>query len=161
MNTFLQLPAERRLFAFRQVFHYPTVFEPGAVGYVRPVVKIELGARSDDWPHEEKSIQPYVIEHFPALDPDSTIQVRVFRSNIYRNVIVRSRGWDDLSFMAMGSRLPRSTGSCLRGQRNSARRVLCPGITGRGNAPLRFGARMTGALQGASSTQASVVPARR
>jgi len=31
---------------------------------------IELGARSDDWLHEEKSIQPYVIEQFPALDAD-------------------------------------------------------------------------------------------
>lgn len=59
------------------LFHYPTVFEPDAAGYVRPVVKIELGARSDDWPHEEKAVQPYVIEHFPALDPDATIQVRV------------------------------------------------------------------------------------
>jgi len=30
------------------LFHYPSVFPPGAAGYVRPVVKIELGARSDD-----------------------------------------------------------------------------------------------------------------
>lgn len=59
------------------LFHYPSVFPPGAAGYVRPVVKIELGARSDDWPHEEKPIQPYVIEHFPALDPDSAFSVRV------------------------------------------------------------------------------------
>jgi hypothetical protein len=40
------------------LFHYPSVFPPGAAGYVRPVVKIELGARSDDWPHEEKPILP-------------------------------------------------------------------------------------------------------
>lgn len=59
------------------LFHYPSAFSPGAAGYVRPVVKIELGARSDDWPHEERTIQPYVIEHFPALDPDSAFDVRV------------------------------------------------------------------------------------
>jgi predicted nucleotidyltransferase component of viral defense system len=59
------------------LFHYPSVFTPGASGYVRPVVKIELGARSDDWPNETRSIQPYVIEQFPALDPDSTCSVRV------------------------------------------------------------------------------------
>lgn len=59
------------------LFHYPSVFPVGSAGYVRPVVKIELGARSDDWPHEKKSILPYVIEHFPALDPDATCTVRV------------------------------------------------------------------------------------
>lgn len=59
------------------LFHYPSVFEPGAAGYVRPVVKIELGARSDDWPHEPKTIQPYVIERFPAFDPAEAFTVRV------------------------------------------------------------------------------------
>jgi predicted nucleotidyltransferase component of viral defense system len=59
------------------LFHYPSVFRPEAVGYVRPVVKIELGARSDDWPHEEKSVQPYVIEVFPALDSNAACTVRV------------------------------------------------------------------------------------
>jgi predicted nucleotidyltransferase component of viral defense system len=59
------------------LFHYPSVFPAGAAGYVRPVVKIELGARSDDWPHETKFIQPCVIEHFPAFDPDSAFPVRV------------------------------------------------------------------------------------
>lgn len=59
------------------LFRYPSVFPAGAAGYVRPVVKIELGARSDDWPHESKTIAPYVIEHFPALDPDAACRVRV------------------------------------------------------------------------------------
>lgn len=59
------------------LFHYPSVFPAGTAGYVRPVVKIELGARSDDWPHQTKAIQPYVIELFPALDPDATFPVRV------------------------------------------------------------------------------------
>ena len=35
-------------------------------GYVRPVVKIELGARSDDWPHQEKAIQ-LPCRSFPTL----------------------------------------------------------------------------------------------
>ncbi|HRJ73469.1 MAG TPA: nucleotidyl transferase AbiEii/AbiGii toxin family protein [Terrimicrobiaceae bacterium] len=59
------------------LFHYPSVFPAESAGYVRPVVKIELGARSDDWPHAEKSILPYVIECFPALDPDAACTVRV------------------------------------------------------------------------------------
>lgn len=59
------------------LFHYPSVFPANAAGYVPPQVKIELGARSDDWPHEEKSIQPYVIEQFPVLDADAVATVRV------------------------------------------------------------------------------------
>jgi predicted nucleotidyltransferase component of viral defense system len=59
------------------LFHYPTVYPPDTVGYVRPVVKIELGARSDDWPHESIIIQPYVLEHFPKFDADATFSVRV------------------------------------------------------------------------------------
>ena len=59
------------------LFHYPTVFPSSASAYVRRVVKIELGARSDDWPREEKSIQPYVTEHFSALDPAPSCLVRV------------------------------------------------------------------------------------
>jgi predicted nucleotidyltransferase component of viral defense system len=59
------------------LFHYPSVFSANSAGYVPPQVKIELGARSDDWPHEEKSIQPYVIEQFPALDNDAVAAVRV------------------------------------------------------------------------------------
>lgn len=59
------------------LFHYPSVFPSNAAGYVPPQIKIELGARSDDWPHEEKSIQPFVIDQFPALDADAVAAVRV------------------------------------------------------------------------------------
>jgi predicted nucleotidyltransferase component of viral defense system len=59
------------------LFSYPTVFSPDAAGYVRPVVKIELGARSDNTPSEEKIISPYVLEHFPQLGGNASINVRV------------------------------------------------------------------------------------
>ena len=59
------------------LFHYPSVFAEGAAGYVRPVVKIEMGARSDDWPGEDRILQPYVTEFFPALDAEATFAVRV------------------------------------------------------------------------------------
>jgi Nucleotidyl transferase AbiEii toxin, Type IV TA system len=59
------------------LFHYPSAFSPESPGYVRPVVKIELGARSDDWPHVDKVIQSYVTERFPALGPDTAFSVRV------------------------------------------------------------------------------------
>jgi predicted nucleotidyltransferase component of viral defense system len=59
------------------LFHYPSVFPAGSAGYVPPVVKIELGARSDDWPHESKLIKPYVIEHLPTFEADAAFPVRV------------------------------------------------------------------------------------
>jgi len=59
------------------LFTYPSVFPPGSAGYVRPVVKIELGARSDDWPHENRDIVPYVTGQFPNLDADTASSIRV------------------------------------------------------------------------------------
>ena len=58
------------------LFHYPGAFAPTEAGYVRPVAKIELGARSDDWPHEAKTIQPYLGESFPQLMTGPAITVQ-------------------------------------------------------------------------------------
>lgn len=46
------------------LFHYPTVTID--TGYVRPAVKIELGARSDTDPSESPSISPYLADVFPG-----------------------------------------------------------------------------------------------
>ena len=59
------------------LFHYPSVFPPNANGYVLQQVKIELGARSDDWPSSECPIQPYLAERFPQLMPEGPFPVRV------------------------------------------------------------------------------------
>lgn len=59
------------------LFRYPSLFLPTEAGYIRPVVRIELGARSDDWPSESREIRPYVTEQFPQLDPESAFPVRV------------------------------------------------------------------------------------
>ena len=43
------------------LFTYPSVVDNDVSGgYVQPVVKIELGARSDHWPVEVMSVKPYV-----------------------------------------------------------------------------------------------------
>lgn len=46
------------------LFEYPGVMS-GAVSYLRPVVKIEMGARSDTEPSETVSVQPYLCDAFP------------------------------------------------------------------------------------------------
>ncbi len=48
------------------LFEYPTSFASEATGYIRRLVKIEMGARADHWPSEAKTITPYVAEQFPA-----------------------------------------------------------------------------------------------
>jgi len=59
------------------LLHYPSAFSEDAVGYILPHVKIELGARSDDWPHEQRLVQPYLVEVFPQLMPKGPFLVRV------------------------------------------------------------------------------------
>jgi len=59
------------------LLHYPSVFTEASGSYVSPIVKIELGARSDDWPHTARMIRPYVLEYFPQIDADATCTVQV------------------------------------------------------------------------------------
>lgn len=56
------------------LFHYPSVV--GATAYVRSVVKIELGARSDTEPAAATSIGPYLAEVFPDEVPEASVVVR-------------------------------------------------------------------------------------
>jgi Nucleotidyl transferase AbiEii toxin, Type IV TA system len=57
------------------LFHYPGAFPVTEAGYVRPVVKIELGARSDDWPSQVRAISPYVAQVLQQAIPDATVSV--------------------------------------------------------------------------------------
>lgn len=56
------------------LFRYPAAFDGG--GYVAPVVKIELGARSDIDPADVPQIEPYLAQTFPELLGDSRFSVR-------------------------------------------------------------------------------------
>ena len=57
------------------LFHYPTVF-PTLSAYLRPVVKMEMGARSQTEPSAPAPIQSYVAEVFPDLVRDHTFSIR-------------------------------------------------------------------------------------
>lgn len=58
-------------------FTYPSSLPSGGSGYVRRAVKIEMGARSDHWPYEAKSVTPYVAELFPEGFKQATCAVKV------------------------------------------------------------------------------------
>jgi hypothetical protein len=41
--------------------------EYGLGAYLNPVIRLEMGARSDDWPAEDFEIKPYAAEVFPNM----------------------------------------------------------------------------------------------
>ena len=51
------------LYAQTLLFHFPQAGGPG-LAYIVPSVRIELGARSDHWPSEEREIRSYLGEAF-------------------------------------------------------------------------------------------------
>jgi hypothetical protein len=57
------------------LFQYPSVFSDGLT-YIRPVVKIELGSRSETEPVELPVIKPYLAEAFPDLFKKSHFSLR-------------------------------------------------------------------------------------
>ena len=57
------------------IFTYPSVFH-GNHGYLLPVVRIELGARSETEPVEVPVIKPYLAKIFPAQLPESSFSLR-------------------------------------------------------------------------------------
>ena len=57
------------------LFEYPSAFQAG--NYLRPSVKVEMGARSDTEPSENPKIQPYLTEAFPnELETPSEFVIR-------------------------------------------------------------------------------------
>jgi hypothetical protein len=62
------------------MFRYPAETRSRAAAdpaYIRPVVRLELGARSDHWPVVEASITSYAAESFPAVFKEAGGKVRV------------------------------------------------------------------------------------
>lgn len=51
------------------LFNYHSVFPTGEDDYIQRAVVIELGARAEHWPTENKEIQPYISELFPDKFP--------------------------------------------------------------------------------------------
>lgn len=61
-------------------FHYPTAlpaFEYDGMAYISPRVRLELGARGDPWPTEQRIIRPYAAEDYPDFfeEPEHAIPV--------------------------------------------------------------------------------------
>ncbi len=61
------------------LFKYPSAFPETSNAYLRREVKIEMGARSDNWPARRREIEPYLAQTFPKLFPDSTFKVQILQ----------------------------------------------------------------------------------
>jgi hypothetical protein len=59
-------------------FEYPSITKPG--GYIRPFVKIEMGARSEHWPVGEKKLRSYAKEALNEKIDDDEISIRVLNA---------------------------------------------------------------------------------
>ena len=58
------------------LFAYPLSDVSGELSYVRPVIRLEMGARSDDWPAADAQIRPYAAEVFPDVFSAPVARVR-------------------------------------------------------------------------------------
>lgn len=57
------------------LFYYPSVFNLD--GYIRGMVRIEIGARSDHWPVHVHPVRPYVADRFSDVFKEPNANVRV------------------------------------------------------------------------------------
>ncbi len=58
------------------IFSYPrSSLSEGLPKAIPPVVRLEMGARSDDWPAQERTIRPYAAEAYPGVFEAPSCQV--------------------------------------------------------------------------------------
>lgn len=61
------------------LFYYPRCEIPISE-YVRPAVKIEVGARADHWPVSMKKVEAYVVQSMPELFNSKEVEIRVLNA---------------------------------------------------------------------------------
>ncbi|SRR5579875_1672862 len=62
------------------LFHYPSARKPREAegpGYIKPYVRLEIGARAEHWPSLQATITPYAAEEFPQTFRNPACSVRV------------------------------------------------------------------------------------
>ncbi|OAI50784.1 hypothetical protein AYO37_00765, partial [Opitutia bacterium SCGC AG-212-L18] len=57
-------------------FYYPSILDVGFGNYVEPAVKIEMGARSDDWPVMDGVVTSYIEETFEHLFDPMVVHIK-------------------------------------------------------------------------------------
>ena len=72
------------------LFAYPRLSTIATPAYVRPVIKLEFGARSDSWPVKLRQVTPFAAEEFPALfdSPDCTVRALLPERTFWEKVML-------------------------------------------------------------------------
>lgn len=72
------------------LFAYPRLSNRAAPSYVRPVIKLEFGARSDPWPVEHRRVKAFVADEFPALfdSPECTVRALLPERTFWEKVML-------------------------------------------------------------------------
>lgn len=86
-------------------FQYPSITQAG--GYIRPFVKIEIGARSEHWPVSVQKLQSYAREALKEKIHDDQISVRVL--NAERTFWEKATTLHRLAHLPKGKAVPART----------------------------------------------------
>lgn len=58
------------------LFYYPRLINVFSADYIQPVIKIEMGARSDDWPTVNGTVISFIEETFKDVFPKNLISIK-------------------------------------------------------------------------------------
>jgi hypothetical protein len=77
------------------VFNFPSVSGnippltiPFNYNYIKPSIKLEFGALGDDWPIEEKSVEPYAKEILPDFFESTKVKVLDVKRNFLEKLLI-------------------------------------------------------------------------
>lgn len=59
------------------LFQYPALSPYAEQDYIRPIVRLEIGARSEHWPALDRKVSPYAADEHPKLFKNPQCEVRV------------------------------------------------------------------------------------
>ena len=91
------------------LFSFPAVTKKQEIGYIKPVVKIELGARADDRPAQVIEVRPYVADILPnalAIDPVS-VRVLAAPRTFWEKVMILHRLYHSPEDKSVAQRMSR------------------------------------------------------
>ncbi len=81
----------------------------GGVTYLNPIVRLEFGARGEQWPAHVQTLTPYVADRFPDLFSDPTVSVRTLdvERTFWEKAIILHREFHRENIAATGDRISR------------------------------------------------------
>jgi hypothetical protein len=91
------------------VFQYPAAIVGDLSPYFPPSVKIEMGARSDHFPVEERGVTPYMLDAFPNVlgNPSTTVRVLTAARTFWEKATILHRMYHVPEHSAIPPRMSR------------------------------------------------------